>query len=297
VKKQALIIAIGIMLQVTGSGSAQDLQAGLDQYVQGTPTSSPSLGGLGFSLQVPSKDWPELGRYLTPFVANFRGGDPARTTLGKVTSGTNPPDSVTVVKNNWAGRAVRYSLPQSKTMELLVSRLSPAIMLRSSGGILDLLNVAETAPEKDADAKNANVRYLAVPTAGAIRVLQGPIAIDGAELSEPWLVVWFGQSSPARAQDEDCPLLLVFQHRPEKVQLQANRGVSLRFAGDSGYVPAPYSQNYDLFQVKALVLNEPAEKLEPYLQCPIALGDLYYLQNLTATIRAASGVQWKSVGP
>ena len=41
------------------------------------------------------------------------------------------------------------------------------------------------------------------------------------------------------------------------------------------------------------VLGEPAEKLQLYLQCPIALGDLYYLQNLSATIRAAAGVRWK----
>lgn len=61
--------------------------------------------------------------------------------------------------------------------------------------------------------------------------------------------------------------------------------------------PAPYSQNVDLFQAKALVLNEPAEKLERYLHCPIAMGDLYYLQNLTATIRAAAGVHWKPLEP
>jgi hypothetical protein len=61
--------------------------------------------------------------------------------------------------------------------------------------------------------------------------------------------------------------------------------------------PAPYTQNWDLFKAKALVLNETAEKLQPYLHCPIALGDLYYLQKLTATIRAAAGVQWKSLKP
>lgn len=235
-KKHALSIAIGLMFQVTGSASAQQFQPGLDQYAQSAPTSSSSLGGLGFSLQIPNTGWPEVGRYLTPFVANFRGGDPARTSLGKMISGTNPPDSVTVVKNNWTGRAVRYSLPERQTMDLLVSRLSPAIMLRSSAGSLDLLNVAETAPPRDANAANAYVRYLAVPTPKGVRVLQGPAAVEGAELSEPWLVVWFGQSSPARAQDQDCPLLLVLQHRPSKVQLEERRGLSLRFSGDSGYV-------------------------------------------------------------
>jgi hypothetical protein len=56
--------------------------------------------------------------------------------------------------------------------------------------------------------------------------------------------------------------------------------------------PAPYSQNWDLFQAKALVLGEPVEKLVPYLQCPVALGDLYYLQNLCATLRACAPVRW-----
>jgi hypothetical protein len=121
-------------------------------------------------------------------------------------------------------------------MELLVSRLSPAIMLRASGGGLDLLNVAETAPPRDADAASAFLRYLAVPTAAGVRVLRGPSAIEGVELSEPWIVVWFGQSSPARAQDQDCPLLVVLQHRPSRVRLDERQGLSLRFTGDTGYV-------------------------------------------------------------
>lgn len=93
-----------------------------------------------------------------------------------------------------------------------------------------------SAQEFHADAAKAGVRYLAAPTKAGVRVLQGPAAIDGAELSEPWLVVWFGQSSPAIAQDQDCPLLLVLQHRPSRVQLQERRGLSLQFTGDSGYV-------------------------------------------------------------
>ena len=232
----AFLLAIASTFGATGSASAQEFHPGMDQFVTGTPASSSSLGGLGFSLQIPNTGWPELGRYLTPFVANFRGGDPARTSLGRMQSGTKPPDSVTVVKNNWAGRTVRYNLPEGQTMELLVSRLSPAIMLRSSGGSLDLLNVAETAQPRDDDAKNACVRYLAVPTSRGVRVVQGPAAVEGVELSEPWLVVWFGQSSPARAQDEDCPLLVVLQHRPSKVRLEERRGLSLRFPSDSGYV-------------------------------------------------------------
>ena len=63
--------------------AGQEFQPGLDRHVQVSSTSSTGVGGLGFSVQVRSTGWPELGRYLTPFVANFRGGDPARTSLGR----------------------------------------------------------------------------------------------------------------------------------------------------------------------------------------------------------------------
>jgi hypothetical protein len=161
---------------------------------------------------------------------------------------------------------MRYSVADGQSMELVQSRLSPAILLRASGGRMDLLNLAESAPApkqggtsqppvkkgavgvdpgksapqpargKNAVPTDAYLRYLAVPTAKGVKVFHGPAGIDGSELSEPWLVAWFGQGSPAKSQDQDCPLLLVLQHRPARVQLEERQGLSLRFAGDTGYV-------------------------------------------------------------
>ena len=252
----AVIALVGLGIGgALGSAAAQEFAPGLHQYVQSAPPGPPGIGGLGFSIQTPSGGWPELGRYLSPFIANFRGGDPVRTSLGMVSAGAERPVAMARVRENWAGQTIRYNLAGGQTMELVVSRLSPAILLRVSGGNLNLLDLSETAAKKGdggsskSEAKpptgkgggsgggaDVFLRHIAVPTAAGIKVLMGPATVEGAELSEPWLVGWFGQSSPALSQGQDCPLLLVLERRPQRVQLHERQGLSLRFAGDSGYV-------------------------------------------------------------
>jgi hypothetical protein len=49
---------------------------------------------------------------------------------------------------------------------------------------------------------------------------------------------------------------------------------------------------YDLwmFQAKALILKQPAEELDKYLDVPVfARGDLFYILNLVATLEAEPG--------
>jgi len=266
VKTLTFVMMISVGVLGAHPSDAQEFRRGLDQYFGGASRGSGTVGTLGFSLRVPASGWPELGRYLTPFVANFRGGNPARTALGRMMAGPGPA-SRSVVQANWAGRTIRYGLADGQTMDMVVSRLSPAILLRSSSGSLYLLNVAEKAPtarsggspssakqkgkggastagksapqpaaQEGRGLPDAYLRYLAVPTAEGVKVLRGPATIDGTQLSEPWLVVWFGESTPKRRQDQDCPLLLVLQHRPSQVKLEQHEGLRLRFAGDSGYV-------------------------------------------------------------
>lgn len=241
-KTLAIIVTIGLGICTAAAAHGQEFRPGLHQHAQGEATGSSSWGGLGFSMQVLANGWPELGRYLTPFVGNFRGGDPPRTGLGPITTGSAQPTSVKVLQNTWVGQTVRYTLADGQTMDLLASRMSPAILVRASAGKLHLLNLPEKpqrpkpASGKSTGAADAYLRYLAVSTNKGVKVLQGLAAVDGAELSEPWLMAWFGKSSPARSQDQDCPLLLVLQHRPMRVQLEERQGLNLRFNGDTGYV-------------------------------------------------------------
>lgn len=54
-------------------------------------------------------------------------------------------------------------------------------------------------------------------------------------------------------------------------------------------VTAPLYDYHSLFQAKAQILNEPYEELEKYLDVPgVPVGDLFYIQNLTALLEACS---------
>ena len=51
---------------------------------------------------------------------------------------------------------------------------------------------------------------------------------------------------------------------------------------------------YDQFMLRALVLHEPPEKLERYIDVPwVERGDLYYIHKLAETIKAYRGVRWE----
>ena len=56
-------------------------------------------------------------------------------------------------------------------------------------------------------------------------------------------------------------------------------------------VTSPLFNYHDLFQAKAQILQEPFEELVKYIDVPgVAIGDLFYIENLVAAIEApASG--------
>ena len=51
---------------------------------------------------------------------------------------------------------------------------------------------------------------------------------------------------------------------------------------------SPYQQTHALFQAKALILKEGYNELAKYLDAPMMVGDLYYIDNLIVTIQASS---------
>lgn len=61
--------------------------------------------------------------------------------------------------------------------------------------------------------------------------------------------------------------------------------------------PAPLDTYWGQFQARAYILQQDWRELEGFLDVPAALGDLYYLQNLVATLRARAGYTWARVGP
>ena len=65
--------------------------------------------------------------------------------------------------------------------------------------------------------------------------------------------------------------------------------------GENG--SSPYQQTHALFQAKALILKEPYNELAKYLDAPMMLGDLYYIDNLVAAIESACTVNCPTPPP
>jgi|GEM_PF-2807449 len=57
------------------------------------------------------------------------------------------------------------------------------------------------------------------------------------------------------------------------------------------------SQAYEVFQAKALIMDEDTNTLRRYLSVPWCAGDLYYIEKLVLAIRASSVSSGKSVSP
>lgn len=151
-KAMAIIATIGLMICGAIPAQGQEFRPGLHQHAQGETTGSSRVGGLGFSVQVPADSWPELGRYLTPFVGNFRGGDPPRTGMGPITTGPAQLASVNVLQDTWAGRTIRYTLADGQTMDLLVSQGQRISMSLQSQDFREELGVHQAAEHLAANA-------------------------------------------------------------------------------------------------------------------------------------------------
>lgn len=81
---------------------------------------------------------------------------------------------------------------------------------------------------------------LAVPTEKGVRTFR-MAELDGADLSEPWALVWFGGASPFSVSASrvrafwqvDIPFLVRFERTPEKLTL-GEEGLEVRFGGQGG---------------------------------------------------------------
>lgn len=188
----------------------------------------------------------------------------------------------TVPERDWVHALYRYELPGGGTLDFTTSRLTPAVLVRSTGKSLMLFaSNWQTIPiagrgdkeasqipmgkrllKHTADHPNAfhapvvhkdvapklnypgiTINYVdvcthpdrvAIPTRKGVKVFSDAKAVDATAMSEPWLLVWFGQGSPLPF-NADCPFLLVLEHRPQSVQCGKD-GLQLRFEKECGAI-------------------------------------------------------------
>ena len=51
----------------------------------------------------------------------------------------------------------------------------------------------------------------------------------------------------------------------------------------------------EIFAARALILNEPAEKLERFVDIPWCKADLFYIQKLVLCLEAHGEIKWRTV--
>jgi hypothetical protein len=120
-------------------------------------------------------------------------------------------------------------LPEPGTLDVVTTELAPAVLVRSSAERLVLFD--------NTGAAIGGPTRLAVPTVEGVRILRSGDGLAGAEQSEAWLLVWYAGSEGWSTWD--VPVLVVLQHRAERLDLAAD-GLHLSFpnaAGDMVVMP------------------------------------------------------------
>jgi len=201
------------------------------------------------STRPPATSWPEFQLRVTTDHKSFYGfGNPYNAKLPMAPSGTvfpaaGRPMKVQIADRSWASFSTLYQYVGGDVMEMTVSRLTPAALFYSRSArelnfFGDLLFDIIPKGAKDVQPKP---RFIAFATKGGIKVLQGPGEFDiGSEMTEGWMLVWFGKHSyisatrlPTQQQYHwsngtwpkrtlahyDCPWLFVFGQKPSTVRL------------------------------------------------------------------------------
>jgi len=203
--------------------------------------------GAGFSWRVDfAKGWPVL-RHNFPGLPleTYRGACQPVLTVA-LADGPAPRPRL---GGGWAHQRADYAGPGPLKASLTVTRLSPAVLIETSGTKVIL---RPAAPWRHAAfARGPDSRCVVVPAAK----LAGE---RFADLSEPWLLLWFGRGSPLRGwpepfdvEDErgvskprltadppavDLPVLVRLEHRPATIAAGAGGELTLTFAGPAGKV-------------------------------------------------------------
>lgn len=233
-------------------GAAEEEFAGL--RFRKEPDGSVAAGGLGWRAGV-EKDGVRLGRrahicfeeggYGLEGWCTYAGADWADIGLARPGAAAITPQAPLAT---WATAQQSFSYQEdgkAQTFRVLVTRLSPAVLLEISGKELRLFesakawkfakNDANWVPAEQKLSGPAPVpRYFGAGT--AVKARDDVAALD---LSKGWLLAWYGAGSRIRAETEighrtitvDCPVLLACSAPPATLACDAS-GLGLTFAAE-----------------------------------------------------------------
>lgn len=227
-------------------------------------------------------------------------------------------------KRDAFSRTVAYELPNNQKASFTFSNLSPALWMDSDAKTFTAFK-AKAGPKCIAYASKAGVGY--------VSEVGGSVA--GADLQESWILIWHGadqsylnsfvptflHASPnpldkadydkfVAPQSADAPFLVVFQHRPSRITMQAD-GIAVEFDGPAGttaFLPIGGFRWYRGVDTAKWVNNLPAEVAQKcqawnkYLKfMPRSLKEEYSVTDQAVSVRttfefAPIADDWKTAG-
>ncbi len=224
-----------------------------------------AIGGLGF--QVVLGAWPRLlqrgeldvfnrqhNREIYEYVA-FQDLGELRA-VGP-TGGAGTPTRPRLRAASWCYRTYVFGQGGS-ALELTVSRLTPAVVVKLRGEAIDLFAGSKRGNRRPNDATSAVPAHVAFVDGHGqvvVRSTEQPVELRG--MNESWMLFWFGRATYLRRtripnvlarldipgmirsgrylEPSDLPVLCVFQHRPQAMR---STGDALRvtFHGEAGAI-------------------------------------------------------------
>jgi len=234
--------------------AAEKFQEGVGRFSQ-SYSGRPLLGdgGLYFLILTErGKTWPALAANPLTVPEKWRGFPP-QVPLGTISADAGQPASFEIAEQDWVRKTCRYTATGGQAaMELTVSRLSPAVLFATTGKTLALLKTTLKLKKGEQDAV-VTPKFLAWAGEGGAKVGQAARTLEGKDLAEAWLLLWYGPDglrpqgwnrlvapyqAPANRDAHlpfELPLLLVLERRPQHVVLNAE-GLRLEYAAGSGQV-------------------------------------------------------------
>ncbi|GAB4561727.1 MAG: hypothetical protein Kow0047_09240 [Anaerolineae bacterium] len=154
--------------------------------------------------------------------------------LGQIKVDEPTPTGYSIDQADWSHAVISIA----SGLKLYVSRLTPVTVAESTLSAITLLDGGEAAP-----------RYFATPTQTATAGNLESLSVT--ELDRSWLLVWFGTAAefegtnfpwpeqfntPMPRLYVDVPILILFEHAPQRLQIAESGGLRAEFAGTVGRV-------------------------------------------------------------
>lgn len=305
-KRIALMLVVGMM----PLGCAE---AFADQWLPSDEAKSNFKGGNGLSWRV---DFDEGGpvlkraRHHLPLEA-YKG---STETVFKIEFAEGRASKPKVKKHSWDNVRAEYQL-SSGTATLTVNRLCPAVLIESPARSVTFN--CSSGPQHIAFVHDGNV------------VVRNPGEATGdLSLSEPWVLAWFGEASPARAHVRphdvegvigvskgsigfsreadvvDLPVLFRLEHKPRSIRHAEGSGLKFDFAGEVGKIAMMPLAGGKLFLPEETA--KWAEQLPPQIieQCrqwsarlrdyPLSVAEAFKVRSSGETLTIENDFQWMS---